>query len=58
MNSINSVVQNFDLISENNKKDLLSFCDSRFDENKNKAVLETTLAFIKKSERFTGSLFE
>ena len=45
-------------MSENNKKDLLLFCDSRFDENKNKAVLETTLAFIKKSERFTGSLFE
>ena len=25
---------------------------------KNKVILEATLAFIKKSERFTGSLFE
>ena len=43
---------------ENNKKYLLLFGDSRFDENKNKLILEATLTFIKKSERFTGSLFE
>ena len=48
MNSVNSVVQNFELMSENNKTDLLLFCDSRFDENENKVILETTLAFIKK----------
>ena len=53
MNSVNSVVQNFVLISENNK-----FGDPRFDENKNKVILEATLTFMKKSERFTGSLFE
>ena len=53
MNSVNSVVQNFEFMSENNK-----FGDPRFDENKNKVILEATLTFIKKSERFTGSLFE
>ena len=54
----NSMVQHFELTSENNKKDLLLFDDSGFDENKNKVILEATLTFIKKSERFTGSLFE
>ena len=58
MNSVKSVFQNFEFLSENNKKDLLLFGDSRFDENKKKVILETTLTFIKKSERFTGSLFE
>ena len=58
MNSINSVVQHFEFMSENNKKDLILFGDSRFDENKNKVILEATLTFIKKSERFNGSLFE
>ena len=58
MNSVKSVFQNFEFLSENNKKDLLLFGDSRFDENKNKVILEATLTFIKKSERFTGSLFK
>ena len=58
MNSVNSVVQNFEFMSNNNKKDLLLFGDSRFDENKNKVILEATITFIKKSGRFTGSLFE
>ena len=58
MNSVNSVVQNFEFMSKNNKKDLLSFGDSRFHENKNKVILEAALTFIKRSERFTGSLFE
>ena len=58
MNSVNSVVQNFEFISENNKKDLLLFGDSGFDENKNKIILEVTITFIKKFERFNGSLFE
>ena len=57
MNSVNSVFQNFEFMSDN-KKDLLLFGDSRFDENKNKVILEATITFIKKSERFTGSLFE
>ena len=58
MNSVNSVVQNFEFMSEISKKDLLLLGDSRFDENKNNVILEATLTFIKMSERFTGSLFE
>ena len=58
MNSVNSVVQNFEFMSENNKKDLLLLGDSRFDENKNRVILEETLTLMKKSERFTRSLFE
>ena len=45
-------------MSENNKKDLLLLGDSRFDENKNRVILEETLTLMKKSERFTRSLFE
>ena len=45
-------------MSENNKKDLLLFGDSRFNENKNKVILEEAITFIKKSKRFTGSTFE
>ena len=58
MNSVNSVVQNFEFMSEISKKDLLLLGDPRFDENKNNVILEATLTFIKMSERFTGSLFE
>ena len=58
MNSVKSVFQNFEFLSENNKKDLLLFDDSRFDENKNKVILEANLSFMKKSDRFTGSLFQ
>ena len=35
MNSVNSVVQNFEFMSENNKEHLLLFGASRFEENKN-----------------------
>ena len=52
------MIQNFDFMSENNKKDLLLFGDSWFDENKNKVILEAIFNFIKNSERFTGSLFK
>ena len=58
INSVNSVVQNFEFMSENNKKGLLLFVDSRFDGDKNKVILEATITFIKESERFTESLFE
>ena len=58
MNGLNSVVQSFEFMSENNKKDLLIFGDSRFNENKNKVILEATITFIKMSKRFTGFIFE
>ena len=40
------------------ERDLLLFGDSRFNEYKNKVILEATITFIKMSEKFKGSLFE
>ena len=48
MNSVKSVFQNFEFLSENNKKDLLLFGDSRFDENKNEVISESTLKKVRK----------
>ena len=58
MNSVKSVCDNFESIPDNVKKDLILFGDTRFDENKNKVILETTISYIKSSGRFSGSLFE
>ena len=58
MNSVKSVCVNFESMPDNVKKDLLSFGDSRFDENKDKVILEATIHYTKNSERFSGSLFE
>ena len=33
-------------------------CDSRYDENKNKVILEAILSYTKNSGRFFGFLFE
>ena len=55
MNSLKSVCDNFESMSDNVKKDLLLFGDSRFDENKNKVILGATISYIKK---ISGSLFE
>ena len=38
----------------NNKKDVLLYCASRFDE-KNIHILEATLSLIKKLERFSDT---
>ena len=40
MNSVKPVCNNFESMPDNVKKDLLLFGDSRFDENKNKVILE------------------
>ena len=47
MNSVKSVCDNFEVISDNVKKDLLLFSDSRFDENKTKFILEATRSYIR-----------
>ena len=57
-NSVNSVFDNFESLSVNSKKDVLLYSDSCFDENKNKFILEATIADTKISEKFSGSLFE
>ena len=44
MHIVKSVCDNFESMPDNVKKDLLSFGDSRFDENKNKVILEATIS--------------
>ena len=43
MNSVKSVYDNFESLSDKNKKDLLLYCDSRLDRIKNKFILKATL---------------
>ena len=45
MNSVKSVCDNFESMPDNVEKYLLLFDDSRFDENKNKDILEATIRF-------------
>ena len=40
MNSVKTICENFDSMSDNAKEDLLLYGDSRFGENKNKAILK------------------
>ena len=58
MNSVKSICDNFDSMSDNVKEDLLLYGDSRFDENKTKVILKATINYIKNTERFSGSLFD
>ena len=58
MNSVNSIYRNFSSLSDNNKRDVLLFGDPSSDGNTNKFILEATLLYIKKTERFSGSLFD
>ena len=58
MNSVNSVLDDFESFSDIDKKDILLYDDPRLDNSKNKIILEATLKYIKVSERFSGSLFE
>ena len=58
MNSVKSVFDNFESLSDNDKRGILLYGDSRLDNNKNKYILEVTLNYIKNSERFSGSLFK
>ena len=58
MNSVNSVLENFIFLPNNIKIDVLLFGDSRLEESKNKFILESTLSYIKRTERFSGSLFD
>ena len=58
MNSVKSILENFESLSDNVKKDILLYGDSRLDGNKNKFILETTLIYIKHTDRFSGSIFD
>ena len=46
MNSVKSICDNFESLSEN-IEDLLLYGDSQFDENKNKIILKATISYKK-----------
>ena len=58
MNSVKSVIINFESTTDNRTGDILFYGDSRFDENKNKFLLQATVNHLKNSERFSGYHFE
>ena len=58
MNTVKSILGNFGSYSNNVKKDILLYGDSRLDGNKNKFILEATLTYIKSTDRFSGSIFD
>ena len=58
MDNVKTICNDFETMSDNAKRDLLLYGDPRFDENKNRFILQETLSYIKNSERFSGSLFE
>ena len=58
MNSVSSVCENFITFTDNVKKDILLYGDPRLDGIRNKLILEATINYIKKSERFSSSIFE
>ena len=58
MNSVNSVCDPFESLSDSSKRDILLYGNSRLDTNKNKFILVATINNINHSERFSGSLFE
>ena len=58
MNSVKSIIPSFETFTDNNRIDILLYGDSRFDENKNKIILEATINYLKISKISSGSLFE
>ena len=58
MSSVKSVHDNFESLSDKDKKDIISYCDSSLNRIENKFILEATLTYIRNSKRFCGSLFE
>ena len=58
VNSVKSVLDNFESLPDNIKKEILLYGDLRLDNNKNKFISEATLNYIKTSERSSGSLFK
>ena len=57
MNSVKSALENIGSLSSDVKRDILLYGDSRLDRNKNKFILEATLAYIKSTFRFSGAIF-
>ena len=58
MNNVKSILENFESLSDNVKKDIPLYGDSRLDGNENKFMLEATLTYPKSTDRFSGSIFD
>ena len=58
MNSVKSILESFQYLPENVKKDILLYGESRLDGNKNKFILEAPLTYIESNDRFSGSIFD
>ena len=58
MNSLKSIIPNFEFLTDKSRIGILLYGDSRFDENKIKIILEATINYLKNSKRFSESLFE
>ena len=58
MNSVKSILENYESFFDNVKQDKLLYSDSRLDGNKNKFILEATLTYIRSIDRFSGSIFD
>ena len=56
-NSVKSISDDFQSFSDNVKRDILLYGDSRLDANKNKLILEAIIIYIKKTEKLSESLF-
>ena len=58
MNCVKLVCDSLESMPDGIKKDLLSFGDLRFDENKNTVILEATISYTKISRKLSDFLFE
>ena len=58
MSSVKSICNNSESMTNNNKITLLLYGDSCFDENKNRFILQSSIKYIKTTEKFSGSLLE
>ena len=47
MNSVKSICNNFESMTDNKKTTLLFYGDSRFGENKNTVILQSSIKYIK-----------
>ena len=57
MNSVKSICNNFDSVSDKAKENLLLCGDSRFDENKNKVILKAAINYIQKVLKYSLDAF-
>ena len=57
INSLKSISDDFEFFSGNAKRDIILYCDSSFDTNKIKLILEAVIIHIKNTKKFSGSLF-